>query len=145
MNRRKLLLGTSALVAAALTPGLIVAATNDAALPPFKLDKALLDAAVNCGKVAEVCLAHCQRSLSTGDTMLKDCSRSVSELIPVCNALASLAAQGSAFLPKYAKMALEICKSCEKECRKHEGHHIQCKDCADACAACAKECRRVSA
>ena len=28
----------------------------------------------------------------------------------------------------------QVCKDCEKECRKHE-EHIECKACADACAA----------
>jgi Cys-rich four helix bundle protein (predicted Tat secretion target) len=144
MNRRHLLLGATQVAAVAAVS--TAAAAEQKAKPVQQVvNKPLLDAAYHCAKIAEVCLAHCQMTLSAGDMMLKDCSASVAQLLPVCETLASLTAQGSKYLPKYAKFALEVCKDCEKECRKHEGHHSQCKDCADACAACAKECQKIAA
>jgi len=141
MNRREVVLAGAtgmAFVASAEAAAATTVAT-------FKIDKPLLNAATHCAQVAEVCQAHCQQSLATGDTMLKDCSRSVAQLLPICEALASLTAQASGYLPQYAKLALQVCQDCEKECRKHEKHHDFCKECADACAACAKECQRVAA
>jgi hypothetical protein len=44
-----------------------------------------------------------------------------------------------------APVALDVCRSCEKECRKHEKEHEQCKNCAEACGACLKECLRFAA
>jgi Cys-rich four helix bundle protein (predicted Tat secretion target) len=144
MNRRHLLLGATQ---AAAVAAMSTASAADQKASPVQqaVNKPLLDAAYNCSKIAEVCLAHCQMTLSAGDTMLKDCSVSVAQLLPVCETLASLTAQGSKYLAKYAKFALEVCKDCEKECRKHESHHTQCKDCANACAACAKECQKIAA
>jgi len=140
MNRRELMVtGAAGIAFVAATEA--VAATSAVTL---KIDKALLNAATHCAQVAEVCQAHCLQSLATGDTMLKDCSRSVAQLLPICEALASLTAQASGYLPQYAKLALQVCKDCEQECRKHEKHHDFCKECADACAACAKECQRVA-
>jgi len=142
MNRREVVIASAAGIA------FVAAADSMAAAAPavaLKIDKALLNAATHCAQTAEVCQAHCQQSLATGDTMLKDCSRSVAQLLPICEALASLAAQASGYLPRYAKLALQVCKDCEQECRKHEKHHDFCKECADACAACAKECQRIAA
>jgi Cys-rich four helix bundle protein (predicted Tat secretion target) len=69
----------------------------------------------------------------------------VSELLAVRTALRSLAAQSSPRLPPMAKLALDSCLACAAECRKHEGKHHQCKDCAEACKECADECRKVAA
>jgi len=38
-----------------------------------------------------------------------------------------------------------VCEACEKECRKHEMKHAECKACADSCAACLKECQKIAA
>lgn len=44
-----------------------------------------------------------------------------------------------------AKVALEVCLTCEKACRKHETHHMPCTGCADARKTRADECREVAA
>jgi hypothetical protein len=41
------------------------------------------------------------------------------------------------------KLCIDICGDCEKECRKHEEHHVQCKNCADSCAAFIREGKKV--
>jgi Cys-rich four helix bundle protein (predicted Tat secretion target) len=107
--------------------------------------RALFQSANACVAAAQLCQAHCQVLFASGDRSLADCSRSVDALVPVCQALAALAAQESPFLPEYAKVAAGICRACEQQCRKHEKEHSQCRDCADACAACAKQCDAVAA
>jgi Cys-rich four helix bundle protein (predicted Tat secretion target) len=139
--------------------GLAAAAASLAALASARADapaehhhheaaagtQALFQSANTCVSTAQLCQAHCQVLFASGDRSLADCSRSVDALVPVCQALAALAAQESPFLPHYAKIAAEICRACEQQCRKHEKEHAQCRDCAEACAACAKHCDAVAA
>jgi len=105
----------------------------------------LLDSALHCVKTGEICEAHCFDRLAEGDKSLAACARSVNALTAVCGALAVLAAQNSALLPRYAAVAKDVCKACEDECLKHAEKHAPCKACADACADCAKECAKVAA
>jgi Cys-rich four helix bundle protein (predicted Tat secretion target) len=100
-------------------------------------------AASACSSAAEICVGHCVEMLAGGDKTLAACAASSREVAVVCNGLRSLAAQNSAYLASYAKVAAEICKSCEAECRKHS-EHIACKNCGDACVACAGECGKVA-
>lgn len=103
--------------------------------------QALITAAVDCLNKGNVCVNHCVASLSTGDTMLKDCLKTVLAMLPMCETLAALAAQDAARLKEFAKVCMDVCDDCEKECRKHETHHATCKSCAESCAACIKECK----
>jgi Cys-rich four helix bundle protein (predicted Tat secretion target) len=108
------------------------------------INQGLVTTASNCVSTGEVCLNHCHEMLAGGDKSFAACARSVNELIAACAALRSLAAQNSPFVPKYAKLTAEVCKSCEAECRKFEKNHAECKICADACAACIAECVKVA-
>lgn len=99
----------------------------------------------DCIKLGEACLAHCLYLLGSGDTTMVGCAQSVNEMLAICNALLRLASQDSKLLPAMAKVAADACASCEKECRKHEKKHAECKACADACAACLKECKKIAA
>jgi len=105
--------------------------------------QALIDAASNCSSAADICVGHCVEMLAGGDKTMAACTASSREVAVVCEGLRALAAQNSAHLASYAKVAAEICKSCEGECRKHPQHEV-CKNCADACAACAIECGKVA-
>lgn len=105
---------------------------------------AIATAAAECVKTGQVCIDHCLTLLGQGDKALAACARSVQQTMAICSALQQLAVENSAYLPGLAKVALQACKDCEKECRKHEAKHSQCKDCAEACAACAKECKALA-
>lgn len=103
--------------------------------------QALIDKALVCVNKGEVCLNHCITSLSTGDTMMKECAKLVAVILPMCAGLAKLAALEAPRLKEYAKVCMDACADCEKECRKHEKMHEICKACAEACADCIKECK----
>ena len=103
-------------------------------------NREVLESALHCARDGEICLSHCLESLATGDTMLAECARSVAQLVPVCTALAQLAALRSPHLAELARAATAICQDCEAQCRKHADHHDFCKACADSCAACIKAC-----
>jgi Cys-rich four helix bundle protein (predicted Tat secretion target) len=105
--------------------------------------QALVDSASKCSSVADICVGHCIDMLAGGDKTLAACAASSREVAVVCSGLRSLAAQNSPHLASYAKLAADVCKSCEVECRKHLKHQV-CKDCADACDACAIECDKVA-
>jgi len=107
-----------------------------------KYAKAIM-AAIHCKMEAELCLTHCLRELGTGDKMLIGCANATREVITACEAFVQLASQDSKFTGKMASICEDICKACAKECKKHENHHQECKDCMDSCLTCAKEMDKI--
>ncbi len=107
--------------------------------------EALIESVTDCINKGEACLAHCLVLLGEGDKSVAGCARSVNETLAVCEALRKLAAQGSSRAPALARVAMNACLDCEKECRKHEKKHAECANCAKACADCAKECKAFAA
>jgi len=138
MNRRQVLSGVGFLAVAAGTAEQGRSQTS-AGVP----NKAVVAASSDCVNKGEACLAHCLELLGTGDKSMAACSKTVNEMLAVCAAMRSLAAQGAPSLGKFAAVCLDVCKRCETECRKHV--HSQCKDCATACAACQVECKKIAA
>lgn len=106
---------------------------------------ALIAGTSECLQAGQICLAECHRVLATGDKDMAACAVTVTEMLATCDALLKLAAADSRHLPKLASLALAVCEDCEKECRKHEKMHAECRQCAEACVACARECRKVAA
>lgn len=149
MNRRELL--RSASLAAAST----MAAAAFAQQSDTKMNMqhkttwnakyaSLVEAAGNCATKADICTEHCQEAISAGDDTYVNCLKPSAEVATACGALRKLAAQNATITPKMASVALQACKTCEAECRKHEKMDAVCKACADACDACAKECEKAS-
>ncbi len=104
----------------------------------------LLDAALLCVNRGEACIDHCVKHLGAGDTSMKDCMDSVSTMLPICTAVARFAAFDAPRLKEVVKLCVDVCNDCEKECRKHEQHYAQCKNCADSCAAFIREGKKVT-
>jgi Cys-rich four helix bundle protein (predicted Tat secretion target) len=94
----------------------------------------------HCVGHGDACLQHCVDMLSTGDTSMAACAKTVREMLTACRAVGEAAARGSKFLASYAKVALVACQECEQECRKHPQMGV-CLDCADACAECIPHCK----
>lgn len=146
MNRRELLLGAAAMAAAATT-GSVFAAEHDMHEHHHDIstrNNALIEAASDCVLKAEICLQHCLVSLGNGEKELAACAKSASQVIAMCAALQQMAAAESKHLSQLAKVAMDVCKDCEEECRKTE-KHPECKACLDACIACYKECKKIAA
>jgi Cys-rich four helix bundle protein (predicted Tat secretion target) len=144
MKRRDSLIGAGAfLMAAAQTSVLAQEMAHDQShmhgAAPLQ---GLLAATSDCVAKGQSCIAHCLVLLADGDKVMAACAQSVSQTIALCQALESLAAQQSPLVPALAKVTLQACETCEKECRKHE-QHAQCKACAESCVACIKECKAV--
>ena len=107
--------------------------------------QALIDSALHCVNKGDVCLDHCIALLSKGDTSIKECVRTVLAMLPMCAALAKLAALDTPRLKEFAKVCRDVCADCQKECDKHKDHHAVCKACGESCAACIKECDKLGA
>ncbi|MCP5142986.1 MAG: Csp1 family four helix bundle copper storage protein [Chromatiales bacterium] len=93
----------------------------------------IVDAADECVATGKTCLNHCLILLGDGDTTMKECAKSVNEMIPVCGAMATLALSDSRNLRVMADACLAACKDCAAACEKHMEQHVECKDCYDAC------------
>lgn len=109
------------------------AAPAAAAVTPEQ--KALAGAAADCLVAGNTCLAHCLRDLATGSTMMKDCAAAVSQMLPICEAMTKLAAQGSKHTAALAPLCKAACQDCADACRPHAGHHDECAACLAACEA----------
>ena len=135
ISRRKILSGAGA-IGAALASGLAYAADGPghehAHHAPRHTDA--LDAANQCSQAGRLCLAHCLVSFEEGDTSLATCARSVHNMISLCDAFAAQVASNSKYISGIATVCRTACADCEKECRKHEDNHVECRQCADACA-----------
>jgi len=145
MNRRDFVVGG---VSTAVLAGALDARAAEPASPPKPPSgagpaAALIDAAFACLKVGEACRQHCLTLLGKGDTSLAECAASVADMLVLCDALAKLAAQGSAQLGALAVVCGRACRACEKACRPHEAHHAICKQCAEACSVCAAQCEKL--
>jgi Cys-rich four helix bundle protein (predicted Tat secretion target) len=145
LTRRTFLLSTSGGLLAALAPALAHAEENAAKHAAHGQYHDLADAALNCVGWGERCQKHIMGLFASGDTSLVQCSARIQDMIAVCGAVASLAAAESEYLKPLAKVCIDVCESCEKECRKHEQRHAICKETADACARLLVACKKVVA
>lgn len=97
-------------------------------------DAALLEAAQGCVAKGQACIGHCLGMIAAGDTSMSGCLRAVHDMHAVLEALVATTASGSRHLAALTKVAIELCRDCETECRKHADKHAVCRECADACA-----------
>ena len=151
MNRRELLQGSAAFSMAALA-----SVAQAEAQPKSEHDMHahhhggspyanLAHAATHCVMFGEACIAHCLELLGQGDKEMAACAKSVQQMMSACNSLRQLSTWNSSYVPRLAKVVMDMCKDCEDECRKHEKMHEACRMCAESCAACNKECAAVAA
>ena len=94
---------------------------------------ALVKATAECLAAGRACLAHCLRLLAEGDKSLGDCAKAVNQMLALCDATNSLAAQQAALLPAVAKLCADACKQCAEACKAHADHHAECKACPEQC------------
>lgn len=148
MNRRELLLGAAAMAAAA-TAGKAFAAEHDHDHMNMTHDHhatrndKLIAAAADCALKANICVQHCIVAMGKGEKDLAACAQSSSQVAALCAALQQLASAESKQLPQLAKVAMDVCKACEEECKKTE-RHPECKACKEACVTCYKECQAIA-
>jgi len=89
------------------------------------------------------CAAHCNHCSDAclSETEVKpmvNCIKSCRECQLICEATASLLAQGSAFSKEMAALCIKACNLCAEECSSHQ--HMHCEECAKHCRDCAEAC-----
>jgi len=136
MKRRELLVGAAAVamgtvgsVAQAAESSPVTHAHHSATINPY--ERFAYEARL-CTVAGDSCVRHCLETIKMGDISLVDCLRKVSEMIPACDATATLAGLGSRHAPEYMALCRTLCEECEKECLKHK-EHPECFACAKAC------------
>lgn len=148
MNRRELLLGGVALAGAAMVSNAQAAEHDHMTMHDHQhgapANAALAAAASDCLQKGQVCLSHCLVLMGQGEKDMAGCAQSVNQMLALCGALQQLANQNSKQLPKLASLAMDACKQCEDECKKHADKHEVCKACGESCAACYKECKKIA-
>jgi Cys-rich four helix bundle protein (predicted Tat secretion target) len=149
MNRRELLLGAAAMAAAATAGTAFAAEHNHDHMNMVHDHKStrndkLIAAAADCALKANLCLQHCIVLMGQGDKDMAACAQSSSQAAAICTALQQLASAESKSLPQLAKVAMDVCKACEEECKKTE-KHPECKACKESCIACYDECKKIAA
>lgn len=107
--------------------------------------QSLVDAAADSVKKGQACLHHCIELLSQGDKELGKCAMVTMDMIAACAAIEQLGNYNSPHLAKMAKVVMDICQDCEKECRKFEKKHEVCRISAESCAVCFNECKKIAA
>jgi Cys-rich four helix bundle protein (predicted Tat secretion target) len=148
LTRRQAIAGISGAFLTALLPIAVRAEEHAHTATPATTSskrRDMVDAAVACVGTGEICLKHILDQSAAGDTSLAVCGMRVHDMVAVCRALATLAASDSPQLKPFAKVCIEVCQSCETECRKHEQHHPICKETADSCARVVATCKKLLA
>ena len=141
--RRNILFGATA-VASVVASNSVFSAT-DHKHHQMNRNTGLIDTAMDCIKTGQACNDHCIELVKSGDTSIADCMSTVSEMLAACTALLQLASYQSRHLPAIAKVCIDVCNDCEKECRKHEDKHVECKACANSCLDCIEACKKIAA
>ena len=131
-DRRKFLAGAAATMAVAAMPATAATEHQHHHHHHGKHSK-LVDAAEECVATGKTCLSHCIFLLGNGDISMKECSKNVNEMVPVCDAMGTLALSDSRNLRSMAELCLAVCKDCKAACKEHIVDHVECKDCYDAC------------
>jgi Cys-rich four helix bundle protein (predicted Tat secretion target) len=96
-----------------------------------------------CIARGQACLSHCMETFVAGDTTMAECARAVQEMLVTCQAFGQLAANDSVVLRPMAQACIAVCEECEKQCRVHEDHQRECRECADACAELVREAKKL--
>lgn len=104
----------------------------------------IVEAAQGCIAKGQACVAHCLALFASGDASMGGCGKSSYEMHQVMLGLAAAASSGSKNLAALAKAAIEFCKDCETECKKHADKHPVCKDCMDACTKTIAACQKLA-
>ena len=131
-GRREFLVGATAALTMAAVPA-TASTMHEHHHHHHGAHKALVDASEECVATGKTCLNHCLVLLGDGDTSMKECSKNVNEMIPVCEAMATLALSDSKNLKAMAQTCLAVCKDCASACKEHLDKHQECKDCYESC------------
>ncbi len=145
LDRRQVLGGVAALATSVAASQAMAAPKHSQSHHGEKEHESLVGAAHSCVSKGEACMDHCLAEFRAGNSELAECAAAVQQMLATCRGLGTLAAHNSKHLARYASACIDICRSCEEECRKHADEHPACRECADACEECIGMCEKIAA
>src|ERR1700677_107865 len=128
MNRREMLASAGILSTAILSGVSFAEEKKSEKTNPIskeKLKKAT-DAAFDCIKKGEACLAHCLDMQAAGDDSMKDCQPVIANMLAACTAFSKIGSYDSAkpeTLRRLASVCADLCKDCAGICKLHAEKH----------------------
>ncbi|MCB9254583.1 MAG: hypothetical protein H6617_07870 [Bdellovibrionaceae bacterium] len=159
MDRRKFLANAAGTLAASSLP--LYALGRERRASSFRSDLIVSDptvlaalktvraASFECVSAAVACLQHCEEQAFGGNAdMFKHCAISVHQMIPICEAVGTLAGYKAVRTSELLDACINACRECEKACADHSGHfsmghHLECKACMEACRRCIDACLKL--
>ncbi|WP_024878487.1 four-helix bundle copper-binding protein [Methylosinus sp. LW3] len=103
-----------------------------------------VEACFDCAQACAVCADACLTEENVAD--LRRCIRLDQDCADICLAAGAIASRRSATdetaMRSVLQACVDMCRACEKECRRHAKHHEHCRICADVCKECESACRR---
>jgi Cys-rich four helix bundle protein (predicted Tat secretion target) len=148
MERREFMTVIGAVAAAASTSSAFAEEAGKAAAPVHHMHppiyKAVSETSAKCVLEGNNCLRHCFGMLSMNDSSMAECTKASFDVIAACGALETLASVNSSYTPAFAKIVMDMCLACKKECDKFP-QYSECVDMGASCKACAEECRKIAA
>ncbi|MEZ4751334.1 MAG: Csp1 family four helix bundle copper storage protein [Bdellovibrionota bacterium] len=111
--------------------------------------KAVRKTSFDCISVGVACLQHCEEQIFGGNAeMFKHCAISVHQMLPICEAVGTLAGHKAVRTRELLDACINACKECEEACKEHSshfsmGHHQECQACMEACRRCLEACTKL--
>lgn len=101
--------------------------------------------AKECSDCHTICTETAQYCLSMGgEHASPEHIRTLLDCAQICQTSSDFLTRGSDFHHNTCGVCAEVCRECERECRKF-GNDQTMKKCAEACARCAESCERMAA
>lgn len=102
----------------------------------------------NCAQECTDCHAICTETIQHclamgGEHVSSEHIRTLLDCAQICQTSADFLTRGSEFHGSTCAVCAEVCRECERECRKL-GNDQAMQNCADACRKCAESCERMT-
>ncbi|HFE45648.1 MAG TPA: hypothetical protein ENJ18_09165 [Nannocystis exedens] len=110
---------------------------------PWRADRALLRAVQSCIESGQLCQARCLVRLGEGEKAMAACTRTVTEMIALSQALAGIAAGSPPSLRALAGISRDVCQRCQRACLVYAEEEPSCRECAASCGAALREFDRL--
>ena len=110
---------------------------------PTRADRALIRAVQSCIESGQLCQARCLVRLGEGEKAMAACTRTVTEMIALSQALAAIAAASAPSLRALAGISRDVCRRCQRACLVHAEEEPSCRECATSCGAALREFDRL--
>lgn len=143
MERRKLILGSVATLAATATSRRWGSVFGGATAFAATTNGKIIATSGLCVDTGLVCITLCRKELAKGNKVMADCLATVYDMVAACESLRKLAANESPHLGAYARVCEKILADCAKSCEKHAKHMPECDACMKACQECIEACKAV--